>query len=179
HIHLEERTDESHGLGGAQRVLQHRDALSSPPRERAGVAEASCIEHGKEGQVPFATQRQPAFEQANGVAELSPRDLEMGKNPAHQGLAIGVIERLSEAEAFLAVGDAFLELSLVSERKSQLSEGRHGGKCGLAEAFPAPITSEPLADPPEEILGPSIVPRPVAGHPEVEISRHLERNISE
>ena len=42
---------------------------------------------------------------------------------AREGQAIGVIERLGEADAFLAVGDPFLELSLVGENPSQIARG--------------------------------------------------------
>ena len=105
--------------------------------------------------------------------------MEIGQNPAREGEAKWVIELLSEADAFLAVGDSFLELSPVGENPSQIAAGHHGGKCGEAKPFPAPITFEPPQDLPEKILGPSIVPRPEAGRREVEISRHLERNILE
>ena len=88
-----------------------------------------------------------------------------------------MIERLGEADAFLAVGDPFLELSPVGENPSQIAAGHHGRKSGEAKPFPAPITFEQLQDFQEKILGPSIVPRPEAGHAEVEIPRHLERNI--
>src|SRR5712691_6385597 len=46
-IPQEERLDNSvsHGLTGAQRVLQQRDALSNPPRERVGVAQAPRVPH--------------------------------------------------------------------------------------------------------------------------------------
>ena len=113
------------------------------------------------------------------MAELSPGDLEMGENPAREGQAVGVIERLSEADAFLAVGDPFLELSLLGENPSQITAGHHGRKSGEAKAFPAQITFEQLQDFQEKLLGPSIVARPEAGRAEVEISRHLERNIPE
>jgi hypothetical protein len=43
--------------------------------------------------------------------------------------------------------------------------------------LPARRQSKPLQDFPEKILRPSIVARVKAGHTEVEISRHLERNI--
>jgi hypothetical protein len=45
-----------------------------------------------------------------------------------------VIERLSETNAFLAVGDPFLELYPVGENPRQITTGRHGRKCGLAKA---------------------------------------------
>ena len=112
------------------------------------------------------------------MAEVSPGDLEIGESPAREGQAIGVIERLGEAEAFLAVGDPFLELSPVGENPRQITAGHHGRKSGEAKAFPAQITFEQPQDFQEKILGPSIVARPEAGHAEVEIPRHLERNIS-
>ena len=93
------------------------------------------------------------------MAEFSPGDLEMGEIPAREGQAIGVIERLSEADAFLAVGDPFLELSPVGENPSQITAGHHGRKSGLAKAFSAQITFEPLQDFQEKILGLSIVTR--------------------
>src|SRR5262249_1576439 len=86
----------SRGLHGAQRLLQQRDTLSNPPRERVGVAQASCVGRRKD-QVPLPTQRQPAFEQRDGVTKVSPDDLEIGESPARPAQAIGVIERLSEA----------------------------------------------------------------------------------
>jgi hypothetical protein len=41
HIRQEERAEsaEAHGLSRVQRMLQQRDALSNPPRERVGVAQ--------------------------------------------------------------------------------------------------------------------------------------------
>ena len=46
-IHQEGRLDNSvsQGLNVAQRVLQQRDALSNPPRERVGVAQAPRVDH--------------------------------------------------------------------------------------------------------------------------------------
>jgi hypothetical protein len=41
--------------------------------------------------------------------------MEMGKNPARTDKAVGVIQRLSETDAFAAVGDPFLELSPLGE----------------------------------------------------------------
>jgi hypothetical protein len=89
-----------------------------------------------------------------------------------------VIERLGEADALLAVGDPFLELSSVGENQSQIAAGDHSRESGEAKTFPAQLTFKQLQDFQERILGPSIVPRAKAGHAEVEISRHLERNIS-
>ncbi len=111
------------------------------------------------------------------MAELSPSDLEIGESPAHEGQAVGLIERFSEAEPFLAVGDPFLELSPVGESPSEITPSYHGRKSNLTKPFPAQTTFKPLQDFAEKILGPSIVPRPDAGHAEVEISRHLERNL--
>src|SRR5712691_5926725 len=54
-----------------------------------------------------------------------------GKGP--EGQAVGVIQRLSEADAFLAVGDPFLELSPVSENHSQIAVGYQGRKSGEAK----------------------------------------------
>src|SRR5712691_11246723 len=111
------------------------------------------------------------------MAEFSPADLEMGEAQAHVGHAVGVIERLSEADAFLAVDDPFVELSPVGENPSQIGADEHGGKSGEAKTFPAQITFKQLQDLQEKVLGPSIVARPEADPAEVEISRHLERNI--
>src|SRR5687767_10421747 len=101
----------------------------------------------------------------------------MGEHPARIDQAVGVLERLREADAFLAVADPFLELSLVSENPSQMTEGLDARRCGLAKAFPAQISFEPLEDFPQKLLGLSIVARAHAGRAEVEISRHLEVNI--
>ena len=111
------------------------------------------------------------------MAEFPPDDLEIGERPAHVGHAVGVIERFTEADAFLRVGDPFLELSPLGEIPSQIAADRHGGKSSVAKPFPARISFEQLQDFQEKILRPSIVARPVAGHAEIEIARHLERNI--
>ena len=58
-----------------------------------------------------------------------------------------------------------------------MTTGDHRRESGEGKAFPAPITFKQLEDSPEKLLGPSIVPRPEAGQAEVEIRRHLERNI--
>jgi hypothetical protein len=89
-----------------------------------------------------------------------------------------VIERLSEPEAFLAVSDPLLDLSLVSEHPSQVAAGHHGRKSGLAEPFPTQVAFEPLEDSQEKPLGLSIVTREEAGHAEVERPRHPERTIA-
>jgi hypothetical protein len=46
-IHEEEwlESAESHRFTGAQRVLQQRDALSNPPRERVGVAQGPRVHY--------------------------------------------------------------------------------------------------------------------------------------
>jgi hypothetical protein len=46
-MHQENRLDnsESHGFTGAPRVLQQRDALSHPPRERVGITQVAGVEH--------------------------------------------------------------------------------------------------------------------------------------
>ena len=129
------------------------------------------------GQVPLARHRHPTFEQGNGMAEFSLDDMERGESPGREGQAVGVIERLREAEAFLAVCDPFLERAPVGEDPSQIPAGHHRRKSGEAKAFPAPIAFKQVQDLPEKILGPSIVARPEAGHAEVEICRHLKRNI--
>src|SRR5262249_34433358 len=112
-VHLEQRMEgsDSHGLNGAPRVLQQREALNDPPRERVGVAQGPCDRLCQEGQVPLARQRQPAFEQTDGVAEFSPDDVKTGENPARPRPTIGMIESLSEAETFLDLADPSLELS--------------------------------------------------------------------
>jgi hypothetical protein len=112
------------------------------------------------------------------MTEVSPGDLEIAENPAHEGQAVGVIERLGEAEAFLAVDDPFLELSPVGEPPSQITAGHHGRKSGEAKAFPAPITVKQLQNLPQKLLGLSVVAGAEAGQAEVEICRHPERNIS-
>ncbi len=88
-----------------------------------------------------------------------------------------MIQRLSEADAFLAVGNPCLELSPAGKNPSQIIAGHHGRKSGLAKAFPAQIAFEQPQDFQEKILGPSIVPSPEAGRAEVESSRHLKGNI--
>src|SRR5712691_2064243 len=103
--------------------------------------------------------------------------MEIGESPAHEGQAVGVIERFGEADAFLAVSDPLLELPPVGETPSQITAGHHGRKSGEAKPFPAPITFKQLQNSPEKILGPSIVPRREAGQAEVEVRSHLERNI--
>src|SRR4030095_3991756 len=101
----------------------------------------------------------------------------MGENPAREGQAVGMIERLSEAEAFLAADDPFLELSLVGEDPSQETAGRHGRKSGEAKPFTTQVAFKQLQDFQEEILGLSVVARGEASHAEVEISPHVEWNI--
>ena len=64
-----------------------------------------------------------------------------------------MIQRLSEADAFLAVGDPFVELSPVGENPSQITAGQHGRKASLAKPFPARNTFEPLEDFQEKIQG--------------------------
>jgi hypothetical protein len=75
------------------------------------------------------------------------------------------------------VGDPFVEHSPVGENPGQITARHHGRKCDEAKEFSALIAFKPLYDLQEKILGPSIVSHPEAGHAEVEISRHLERNI--
>src|SRR5215467_3279345 len=91
-------------------------------------------------QVPLAREPHPTFEQADGVVEFSSGNKEKAETKAHGGQAVGVIHRLSESNAFLAVGDPFLELSLVSEKPSQVTAGHHGRKSWEAKLFPAQIT---------------------------------------
>ena len=99
------------------------------------------------------------------------------EHPQCEYLAVGVIERLSEAKTFLAVGDPFLEPSPVGENPSQKTAGDHRRKSGEAKSFPAPIAFKQLQDFQEKILGPWIVAQVEAGRAKVEASRHLERNI--
>jgi hypothetical protein len=89
-----------------------------------------------------------------------------------------VIEHFSDADAFPAVNDAVLELSQLGENPTQKAADRHGGKSGLAKQFLNRNSFEQLQDMQEKIRGPSILPRPDAGQSEIEISRHLEQNIS-
>ena len=98
--------------------------------------------------------------------------------PAPVGQAVGVIERLSEADAFLAVNDAFLELAPLGERPIQKDADRHARTCGLAKPFPTRKTFEQLQDMQEKTLTSPIVPGPDAGQSDIEIPRHLERNIT-
>jgi hypothetical protein len=79
-----------------------------------------------------------------------------------------VIEHLSNADAFLAVNDAFPELSPVGEHPSQMGADELGRKSGEAEPFPDQTTFKQLQDFQEKILGPSIVPGPEASRTEVE-----------
>src|SRR5262245_54869112 len=108
------------------------------------------------------------------MAELSPGNLEIGESPACEDQAEGVIERLSEADTFLAGDDPFLELSAVSENPGQVTADHHGRKSSVARVFPTQIAFEQRQDVQEEILGPSIVARPHVGRAEVEIPPHLE-----
>jgi hypothetical protein len=105
--------------------------------------------------------------------------MDIAQGRAHDGQAVGVTQRLGEADAFLAMADALRELSLVGEHIVQIEAGHHGGKSGEAKSFPAQIPFEQPKDFQEKILGASIVPRPEAGPAEVEISCHLQRNIPE
>jgi hypothetical protein len=91
-------------------------------------------------QIPFARHCHPTLEQGDGVAEFSPRDIEIAESPGREGQAVGVIERLSEAEAFLAAGDPFPELTSVGNSPSQIAVGQHGRKSGEAKPLSAPIT---------------------------------------
>src|SRR5262249_19191377 len=129
------------------------------------------------GQVPLAAQRHTAFEQADRVAEFSLGDMEIGKSPVREGQTVGVIERLSEAEGFLALGDPFLELSQVSEHPRRIGTDEHGRESGKTKPFPAPVAFKQLQGLQEKVLGLAIVARPEADRAEVEIPRHLERNI--
>src|SRR5262245_33170020 len=114
------------------------------------------------------------------MAELSPGDLEIGESPACEDQAEGVIERLSEADTFLAGDDPFLELSPVSENPGQITADHHGRKTTLAKLFPTQIAFEQRQDVQDEmILGPSIVARPHVGRAEVDVPPHLEWNISQ
>ena len=72
---------EFHSVDGSQRVLQQRDAVSGPPRKRVGVAQGPRVLQYKEGEVPLATQCQPAFEEANGLAAISPGHVHTGESP--------------------------------------------------------------------------------------------------
>ena len=63
-----------HLFEDAQRLFQKREAFGSSPQQRGGVAQTrpSCPRQGR--QVPFASHCQPAFQQADRVAHLSPGD---------------------------------------------------------------------------------------------------------
>ena len=111
------------------------------------------------------------------MAEFSLGDVQTGERPARASQAVGVIERLSDADAVLAVDDPFIELSTVGEDQIQIEPSHHGRKSGEAKAVSAPIAFEQLQHSQEKILGPSIVARPHAGRAEVEIPRDLELNI--
>ena len=90
-----------------------------------------------------------------------------------------MIDRLSEAEGFLAVSDPFLELSLLGQNPGQMNAARHTRKSDEASAVPASISFDQLQDFQKRSLGPSIVARQAAGRAEVEISCHLESKILE
>src|SRR5260370_22655683 len=92
---------------------------------------------------------------------------------------MGVTERSRERSSFPPASDRFLEPSLSAQNPSQITEGRHGGKNGLAKAFPPPITFKQTEDLADKLLRRSIIRREVVGPAEVEISRHLERKIAE
>ena len=86
------------------------------------------------------------------MAEFSPDDLEIGENPAREGQAVRVIQRLGEADAFLAVGDPFRELSPLGEDPSQIEAARRGRKSDEAKLFPTQNPFPPRKDLPEKIL---------------------------
>jgi hypothetical protein len=77
-----------------------------------------------------------------------------------------VIEHFSDADAFLTVNDAFLELPKLGENPTQKAADRHGRKSGLAKPFLIRNSFEQLQDMQEKIRGPSILPRPDAGQSE-------------
>ena len=74
------------------------------------------------------------------MARFSPCDLEIREIGADGRQAVGVIERLREADRFLAVGDPLLESSLVRKNNNLLAAGHHGRKRHEAEAFPAQLS---------------------------------------
>src|SRR5262245_23780557 len=179
--HQEERLHNSvpHSLSRTQRVLQQLNALRSSSRERVGVAEEARVLHRMKGQVPLAGHRHAAFEQANGVIEFPPRDVERTETPARKRQAVWVIEYLREVDGLPAENGSFLELSLVKQGPGQIPTGEDGGKSGEPDSFPAPITFERFQNSPQELLGPPIVADPQRGDAEVDVPRHPQRNISQ
>ena len=71
---------------------------------------------------------------------------------------VGAIQRFGETDAFLAVGDPFLELSLPGEHRRQIGADRHRSRSGESKPLAAQITFEQFHDVQETVLGPSIVP---------------------
>src|ERR1700722_10997430 len=91
-----------HGRADTHSMLQQRDALGNPPRERVGIAQRARACRGQEGQMPLVRPRQSAFQPPDGLAEFSLGDLEIGQTPRRTGEAVGIIEFLGEAYSFLS-----------------------------------------------------------------------------
>ena len=70
----------SYSFEGAERVLHRWDTLGSPPQDRVHVTQGPGVTHQKGGEVPLASQCQPAFKQAYGIAEFSLGNMEMGRD---------------------------------------------------------------------------------------------------
>ena len=89
HVHFAQRDQEKrlgksmpHLFEDAQRLLQKRKALGSSPQQRVCVAQTPPVARDKERQVPFASHCQPALQQADRAAQLSPGGEEIGETPA-------------------------------------------------------------------------------------------------
>jgi hypothetical protein len=127
------RVDRARGQGSglARRMRERPRATGYPPQSAPRVRTRSpdspcCPLKRRSGSI---REPPPARVRAGWTASLG-SPLMIRRWARYQ-----VIQRLGETDAFLTVGDSFLELSPVAEDQSQVTAGHHGGKSGVAKPF--------------------------------------------
>src|SRR5262249_6469897 len=102
-------------------------------------------------------KRVTAFVEAYGLAEVPLDAVEICQSPKRQDQAKWVSEHLGNPNPFLAVGDAFDELSTLGKRQSQPRMGQHGGECHQTKALASQIAFKTLDVLPAKLRALSIV----------------------
>src|SRR6185503_5192169 len=172
-VHQPRRLVEADGL------FEQRETVDSPTANDVRMTHDSSSDRRGKWKIPRTRQRERTFADLRGLFQLLPAGVEVQEAPAGNDQAVGVVHRLGETDALMAVGEGRLELSALGMDPRQISPGHHRRQPNQPVAIAAEITTEALHGLSKKVEGRFVVAREVARGSLVKGSPNPDRQISQ
>src|SRR5262249_35495635 len=137
-----------HRSDGGERLVEQRETGTRVSRQGVRIAELPGHERDQKGHFALPGQREATLRPLDRCRGRASHALEVGEMPVGEDGAVRMIELLADPDGFVAMLEAFGEVTLLGERAGKPGPPEHAGKPRHAEAIAILVASEPRDDAP-------------------------------